>query len=59
MTRAHFGHDEWEPCAPGLKTLDDTTANRQQLLSALEQSERTPDLEREQELLAEPVGERR
>ncbi|MGB6450054.1 MAG: NAD(P)/FAD-dependent oxidoreductase [Steroidobacteraceae bacterium] len=36
---AYFGHDEWEPHAPGLKTLDDATAIRRRILLAFEQAE--------------------
>ena len=32
---AYFGHDEWEPSAPGLKTLEDATTIRRRLLSRL------------------------
>mgnify|MGYP001161913453 CR=1 FL=1 len=37
---AYFGHDEWEPFAPGLKTVEDATAIRRKLLLALEAAER-------------------
>jgi NADH dehydrogenase len=40
---AYFGHDEWEPCAPGLKTLADATEMRNRFLMAFEQAERTDD----------------
>jgi NADH dehydrogenase len=40
---AYFGHDEWEPFAPGLKTLEDATAIRRRLLVAFEQAERETD----------------
>lgn len=36
---AYFGHDEWEPFAPGLKTLEDATTIRRRLLLAFEQAE--------------------
>ena len=36
---AYFGHDEWEPFAPGLKTLEDATKIRRRILSAFEQAE--------------------
>src|SRR5258708_17382505 len=29
---AYFGHDEWEPFAPGLKTLEDATTLRRAIL---------------------------
>ncbi|MGY5775412.1 NAD(P)/FAD-dependent oxidoreductase [Rhizobium sp. LEGMi135b] len=38
-THAYFGHDEWEPVAPGLKTLEDATTIRRRLLLAFEQAE--------------------
>jgi NADH dehydrogenase len=40
---AYFGHDEWAPFAPGLKTLEDATAIRRQLLVAFEHAERETD----------------
>jgi NADH dehydrogenase len=43
---AYFGHDEWEPYAPGLKTLEDATAMRRRLLVAFEAAERETDPER-------------
>ncbi len=36
---AYFGHDDWEPFAPGLKTLEDATAMRRRLLLAFEKAE--------------------
>ncbi len=48
---AYFGHDEWAPFAPGLKTLEDATAIRRKLLVAFEQAERETDPERRQALL--------
>lgn len=40
---AYFGHDEWEPYAPGLKTLEDATTIRRRILAAFEQAERETD----------------
>ena len=37
---AYFGHDEWEPFAPGLKTLRDATTLRRRILVAFERAER-------------------
>ncbi|SFP53962.1 NADH dehydrogenase [Mesorhizobium sp. NFR06] len=48
---AYFGHDEWEPYAPGLKTLEDATTIRRRILLAFEQAEREPDPARWQALL--------
>ena len=36
---AYFGHDDWEPNAPGLKSVDDATLIRRRLLTAFEQAE--------------------
>jgi len=36
---SYFGHDEWEKFAPGIKTLFDALAIRQQILSAFEAAE--------------------
>ncbi|QXH43071.1 NAD(P)/FAD-dependent oxidoreductase [Pseudomonas sessilinigenes] len=40
-THAYFGRDEWEPHAPGLKTLEDATTIRGRILGAFEQAERS------------------
>src|ERR1700730_16265480 len=40
---AYFGHDEWEPYAPGLKTLEDATAIRRRILLSFERAEREVD----------------
>ena len=40
---AYFGHDDWEPYAPGLKTLDDAVLIRRRMLEAFEHAEREPD----------------
>ncbi len=36
---AYFGHDEWEPFAPGLKTIEDATRIRRRILMAFERAE--------------------
>jgi NADH dehydrogenase len=36
---AYFGHDDWAPFAPGLKTIDDATYLRRRILLAFEQAE--------------------
>jgi NADH:ubiquinone reductase (H+-translocating) len=47
---SYFGHDPWEPFAPGLKTLEDALGIRRRILSAFERAElagpgkATPDL---------------
>jgi NADH dehydrogenase len=40
---AYFGHDDWEPHAPGLKSIDDATAIRGRVLMAFERAEMTDD----------------
>jgi NADH dehydrogenase len=42
-THAYFGHDDWAPFAPGLKTLDDAFLIRRRVLMAFEQAEREDD----------------
>ena len=43
-THHYFGRDaEWEPLAPGLKTIEDATEIRRRVLTAFEQAERTDD----------------
>ncbi|WP_299344151.1 NAD(P)/FAD-dependent oxidoreductase [uncultured Pseudoxanthomonas sp.] len=42
-THAYFGHDEWAPHAPGLKTLDDALQLRRHLLLAFERAEAETD----------------
>ena len=48
---AYFGHDDWEPNAPGLKTLEDAIAIRRRILLAFERAEREEDTRRQRELL--------
>jgi NADH dehydrogenase len=45
---SYFGHDEWAPFAPGLKTIDDATEIRRRILIAFEAAERetVPELRR-------------
>lgn len=54
---AYFGHDEWEPCAPGLKTIEDALEVRNRFLSAFERAElATSDAERAEHLTIVIVG---
>ncbi len=48
---AYFGHDEWEPFAPGLKTLEDATTIRRRVLLSFERAEREADPARRAALL--------
>ena len=42
-THAYFGHEDWAPWAPGLKTLDDAFTIRRRVLLAFERAERAAD----------------
>ena len=42
-SHSYFGHDEWRPLAPGLKTLDDALEIRRRILLAFERAEAEPD----------------
>ena len=48
---SYFGHPEWEPAAPGLKSLEDALEIRRRILLAFELAEREPDPARRQVLL--------
>lgn len=50
-SHTYFGHDEWAPHAPGLKTLEDALEIRRRVLLAFERAEREPDPARREELL--------
>ena len=50
-SHAYFGHDQWEPFAPGLKTLEDAITIRRRILIAFEKAERETDPMRQRELL--------
>jgi NADH dehydrogenase len=47
----HFGRDDWERLAPGLKDVEEATRIRARILSAFEQAEREPDAARRDALL--------
>lgn len=42
----YFGHDEWAPVAPGLKTIENATEIRHRVFLAFEAAEREPDAQR-------------
>jgi len=50
-SHTYFGHDEWGPKAPALKTLEDALAIRRRILVAFEEAERETDPVRQQRLL--------
>lgn len=43
VRHSYFGRDDWEPFAPGLKTLDDALEMRRRILTAFEQAEKEAD----------------
>lgn len=54
---AYFGHDEWEPYAPGLKAIEDASEIRRRFLLAFENAEKCEDpAEREEYLTFVIVG---
>lgn len=48
---SYFGHPEWEPAAPGLKSLEDALEIRRRVLLAFERAEREADPALRHELL--------
>jgi NADH:ubiquinone reductase (H+-translocating) len=51
-THHYFGKDaQWEPLAPGLKTIEDATEIRRKVLSAFESAEKEEDLAKRSQLL--------
>jgi NADH dehydrogenase FAD-containing subunit len=48
---SYFGHDDWERVAPGLKTIDDATAIRRNVLLALERAESSEDADERRRLM--------
>jgi NADH dehydrogenase len=48
---SYFGHPEWEPLAPGLKTLEDARQIRHRFLRAFEEAEKAHDRAEQQALL--------
>ncbi|MES2854599.1 MAG: NAD(P)/FAD-dependent oxidoreductase, partial [Bdellovibrionota bacterium] len=48
---SYFGHEDWEPFAPGLKSLEQAVEIRRRVLTAFELAERETDPERVRQLL--------
>jgi NADH dehydrogenase len=48
---SYFGHDDWAPAAPGLKSIDDAIEIRRRILIAFEAAEREHDADRRGEWL--------
>ena len=51
VTHSYFGHDEFAPFAPGLKSLADAVAIRNRILQAFEQAEAEDDPSKHRDLL--------
>jgi NADH dehydrogenase len=48
---AYFGHDDWEPFAPGLKRIEDATEIRRRILLTFEQAENETDADERRRLM--------
>lgn len=48
---SYFGHDDWEPFAPGLKTIEQATEIRRRVLVAFEKAELTTNPDERRKLL--------
>jgi NADH dehydrogenase len=48
---AYFGHDDWEPFAPGLKCIEDATEIRRRILLAFERAENETDADERRRLM--------
>lgn len=48
---AYFGHNEWEPYAPGLKAIEDASEIRRRFLLAFENAEKSGDEREQQEFM--------
>jgi NADH dehydrogenase len=48
---SYFGHDDWRPYAPEVKSLESALATRARILSAFEDAETEPDADRRRALL--------
>ena len=51
-SHSYFGHDDWQPYAPGLKTLADAREVRRRVLDAYEAAERSGDADAQRRLLS-------
>jgi NADH:ubiquinone reductase (H+-translocating) len=52
VRHSYFGHAEWEPFAPGLKTLEQATEIRRRILTAFEEAENETDEKKQKALLS-------
>jgi NADH:ubiquinone reductase (H+-translocating) len=51
VSHHYFGRDDWEPLAPGLKSIEDATGIRRRVFAAFERAEREPDAALQREWL--------
>lgn len=51
VSHHYFGNDNWEPLAPGLKTVEDALEMRRRIFSAFEEAEREADPEKRRSLM--------
>ncbi|MEQ1857647.1 MAG: NAD(P)/FAD-dependent oxidoreductase [Longimicrobiales bacterium] len=51
VTNHYFGHEDWAPLAPGLKSIEDAISIRRRILRAFEAAEAEPDPARRAQLL--------
>jgi NADH dehydrogenase len=51
-THSYFGHEDWAPHAPGLKSIEDALEIRRRVFTAYEAAERTTDPEERRALLS-------
>lgn len=51
VAHSYFGHEDWRPHAPGLKTLEDALEMRRRVLLAFEEAERASDPHEQRRLL--------
>ncbi len=51
VKHSYFGHDEWRPYAPGLKTVEHALEMRRKIFSAFERAEATTDPERRKAMM--------
>ncbi|MGF1491317.1 MAG: NAD(P)/FAD-dependent oxidoreductase [Microcoleaceae cyanobacterium] len=51
VSHHYFGNDQWEPVAPGLKTVEQALEIRKRIFNAFEQAEKEPDPDKRRALL--------
>lgn len=51
VSHHYFGHEDWKPMAPGLKTVEDALEMRRRIFMAFEAAEKEPDPDKRKALL--------